>query len=302
MSAAALVSSAGFRCACCRGSACSVVSPYRGEAPGFTARVLVRCLACGLVGMDPLPSEEELATFYGSYWGEEPEAQRGEKLRARALARARFLAAHLRGRASLRVVDVGAGFGQMREALATLAPARLAYEAVEVDPEAVAALARLLGNRAVHARVEACPGPYDLMVMSHFLEHLRDPVEYLRAQRERLAPDGLLFLEVPHADHRFKDHHQPHLWFFETETLARSLEAAGFAVLRIETCGAPVGEIQLGRERARGLLRALWRSVKNPARDARRAREPLREKLDPHLESYGGDRRWIRAVATKRGD
>jgi SAM-dependent methyltransferase len=190
----------------------------------------------------------------------------------------------------------------MREAMVSLTPARrVAFEAVEVDPDAVRALRAELGAAAVHARVEDCKGPYDVVVMSHFLEHLRDPVSTLRAQRDLLAPDGLLFLEVPNGDHRFKDHHEPHLSFFETATLSRVVEAAGLRMLRVETCGAPVGTIQASHDRKRGALRSLWRLVKNPVRDARRRRRPelARAKPDPDVEAYGGDRRWLRAVARR---
>ena len=170
----ALAATAAFRCSNCASAGFTPVQPYGGNAPGFTGKTLVRCTGCGLVAMYPLPTDGELERFYDSYWEDRSDGKRFDKLIERANARARFLAPYLADRESLRVVDVGAGFGHICTSLAAALPGRdIEYDAVEVDPDAVRHLTDVLGARAVHDRIERCPGPYDLMVMSHFLEHLR---------------------------------------------------------------------------------------------------------------------------------
>jgi 2-polyprenyl-3-methyl-5-hydroxy-6-metoxy-1,4-benzoquinol methylase len=252
--------------------------------------------------MYPLPTDRELERFYNSYWEDRTDGRRLDKLVERANARARFLAPYLADRETLRVVDVGAGFGHIYTSLAAALPGRdIEYDAVEVDPDAVRYLVDVLRARAVHDRIERFPGPYDLMVMSHFLEHLQDPVGYLAAQRRRIATGGLLFVEVPNADYRFKDHDQPHLSFFEVETLTRVVESAGFEVVRIDTCGAPASEIRRarsGKSKKPGHQHTPWRRLRRWAREKVAAlhAEKSRAKRDPHLETYGGDRRWIRAI------
>jgi SAM-dependent methyltransferase len=294
---------ASFRCSVCGPSELTALRAYRGSAPGFEGKTLARCRGCGLVTMHPPPSEDELASYYDSYWEDRSAGRQLDKLAARAGARVRFLGPHLPDRDPLRVVDAGAGLGQMYSALREMRPDReLEYDAVEVDPEALRHLSDVLRVRAVRSRIEDCPGPYDLLVMSHFLEHLCDPVAYLRSQRPRLERGGLIFVEVPNADYRFKDHDQPHLCFFTTDTLTAVVESAGFEVLRIDTCGAPtsqVGTAKSGKSWKPGQRRGPWRRAKKAWREWRRARNPerARAKPDPHLESYGGDRRWIRVAA-----
>ncbi|MFI2346590.1 class I SAM-dependent methyltransferase [Streptomyces sp. NPDC019443] len=64
-----------------------------------------------------------------------------------------------------------------------------------------ASLERLGRNRVSLARrdvTDRCAdGTYDLVVASEILEHLEDPALVLAALRDRLAPDGLIFLNVP---------------------------------------------------------------------------------------------------------
>lgn len=303
----ALAATAAFRCSNCASAGFTPVQPYGGNAPGFTGKTLVRCTGCGLVAMYPLPTDGELERFYDSYWEDRSDGKRFDKLIERANARARFLAPYLADRESLRVVDVGAGFGHICTSLAAALPGRdIEYDAVEVDPDAVRHLTDVLGARAVHDRIERCPGPYDLMVMSHFLEHLQDPVGYLAAQRHRIETGGLLFVEVPNADYRFKDHDQPHLSFFEVETLTSVLESAGFSVVRIDTCGAPAsetGRARSGKSKKPGQRHTLWRRLRNSVRERVRALSPekSRAKRDGHLDACGGDRRWIRAIAANPG-
>ena len=116
--------------------------------------------------------------------------------------------------------------------------------------------------------------------------------------------DGLLFAEVPNGDHRFKDHDQPHLSFFEIDTLAGVVESAGLRVLRIDTCGAlasEVGRTRSGKPKKSGERRALWRRAKSALKKRIRSWNPekLRKKQDPNLESYGGDRRGSRRAVLR---
>ena len=73
---------------------------------------------------------------------------------------------------------------------------------------------------------------YDLITMSHVLEHTASPGEFLLHARKLLKEDGILFIEVPSelctclikrhvGDHR-------HLCYFTRETLRGYLDSSGF--------------------------------------------------------------------------
>lgn len=79
---------------------------------------------------------------------------------------------------------------------------------------------------------------YNLIVMSHVLEHTETPSDFLVHARKLLKEDGLIFIEVPSemitclikrhvGDHR-------HLCYFTRETLRSCLELSGFECLSCE--------------------------------------------------------------------
>ena len=83
----------------------------------------------------------------------------------------------------------------------------------------------------LHASLEELPRrDFDLVNMSHMLEHVIDPVEYLTVlYNEYMAPGGRLIIEVPRAE-------TPSAWsafhavVFNTESMQYTLQEAGFAV------------------------------------------------------------------------
>lgn len=78
-------------------------------------------------------------------------------------------------------------------------------------------------------------GQFDLVVLSHVLEHVRDFGLALRMLKEVVAIGGCLYVEVPDAT-RYADHFVTPFHYFDTEhinhfslsTLGRALAAAGF--------------------------------------------------------------------------
>ncbi len=77
---------------------------------------------------------------------------------------------------------------------------------------------------------------YGIITIVHVLEHLRNPVEVLKALSQGLQKDGKLFIEVPDPsefsylpeDH--DDFNSTHLWFFDMASLYRLVEGCGFEV------------------------------------------------------------------------
>jgi SAM-dependent methyltransferase len=80
---------------------------------------------------------------------------------------------------------------------------------------------------------------FDLVSMAHVLEHLPDPVGYLRSLREKwISPGGYLLIEVPnlngHTALEFS-----HLTAYSTMTLRRLLIRAGYQIVALEAHGHP---------------------------------------------------------------
>jgi SAM-dependent methyltransferase len=147
--------------------------------------------------------------------------------------------------APARVLDVGCSAGSMLVALSATAGRLTGYE-----PDVQ--MARFAAHRLPTADIRATvcdpadlpAGEFDLITMSHVLEHVPTPVEFVRGLLRALAPGGRLFVEVPNevpdeldALIRYGYRGHVHLSFFTPPTLVRCVEAAGGRVLRLRTAG-----------------------------------------------------------------
>jgi 2-polyprenyl-3-methyl-5-hydroxy-6-metoxy-1,4-benzoquinol methylase len=83
----------------------------------------------------------------------------------------------------------------------------------------------------------------DVVVLSHFLEHLIDPLSFLKALQKNLNEDGHVFVEVPGIRHfqwvNWKAGVLPYMQFehlqcFERATLVAIMEKAGFECLKCD--------------------------------------------------------------------
>jgi 2-polyprenyl-3-methyl-5-hydroxy-6-metoxy-1,4-benzoquinol methylase len=135
-----------------------------------------------------------------------------------------------------RVLDIGFGDGGF------LDNARmLGWQVVGTDfDEKAVRNARERGIDARLGTVDVVDGQFDVITMSHVIEHLHDPVAVLRACYDLLAPGGTLWIETPNAAavglNRLGDgwlalDAPRHLVMFNRRSLERSLRDSGFAAV-----------------------------------------------------------------------
>ena len=222
-------------CRLCSGTERQVLATRgRGMAPLTT----VACSGCGLVSHHPLPDPAEVAAFYATRYrvaykgGWEPRRKHALRALRGALARAARLA-HLLP-AGARVLDIGASSGEF-----TYAMQRAGFAARGIEPNlGYADFARRTYGVAVEScgleAADVAPGSQALVTLNHVLEHLADPWAALGQIHGWLAPEGLLFLEVPNLAGVRKQtanlFHTAHIWNFTPETLALLAWQAGFAM------------------------------------------------------------------------
>lgn len=147
-----------------------------------------------------------------------------------------------------RVLDLGCGAGGL---LAVLQGQGLEQvEGLDPDPSAVQA-ARARGLRVreglIHEAATRCAGErYDLIVLSHVAEHLRE-LQSLPALARLLTPKGRLYIEVPNPIGYACGERPPYYYFdsehinhFSAQALARLLAPAGLQLLSAEAVQLPL--------------------------------------------------------------
>jgi 2-polyprenyl-3-methyl-5-hydroxy-6-metoxy-1,4-benzoquinol methylase len=139
--------------------------------------------------------------------------------------------ADLRGK---RVFDYGFGAGTFFR----YCPSTSTLAGVEIDPENVDAVRQMLARRGVKADLQAIQienwvdhplldRQFDVVVASHILEHLTDPVAFLRTIRGSVNPGGFLVGLVP-LNERKKDPH--HVRAVERAEIFKWAEQSGWRV------------------------------------------------------------------------
>lgn len=203
------------------------------------------CNQCGLGVAHPLPTQDKLDQFYqsGAYWhvscnSHAQLAHERNQSRHRVLRCLEYFAA---GGA---VADIGAGHGTIAQWLDKLAGNRvLRYDFIEPDETNSK---HILAHRvrfpvSAAKTVHDLGSDYALIFLNHVLEHVADPVDFLGAIYARLRPDGIIYVETPHADHRFKEDVFPHTLFFTPPALEKLSEKLGLEVLECTAFGAYPG-------------------------------------------------------------
>ena len=122
---------------------------------------------------------------------------------------------------------------------------------VDPDPKAIAQAAAENGIEVLPGTGEDLPervraGGFDLVIMSHSLEHCIDPALAVRNVRSILKPGGRFVCEVPNSgcEHFLRNticsemfDAPRHLHFYNVESLRKSIEDAGMSVAAVQYTG-----------------------------------------------------------------
>jgi SAM-dependent methyltransferase len=201
------------------------------------------CLNCGLVYQSPRMNEAESAVFYADEYRllqegrVDPTARNITIQKARASLLYSFVQPSFT--AVSRHLDIGCSMGilllHFQEAFHN--------QAVGVEPGEAHRDHACKQGLTVYSRLEdlemAGEAHFDLVSMSHVLEHLPDPLGYLNHLRESiLTKDGRLLIEVPNL-YSHDSFEVAHLVAFSPHTLREVLRRSGFEILKIKKHGRP---------------------------------------------------------------
>jgi hypothetical protein len=209
-----------------------------GDQLVATAYDVVVCAFCGAAFADtPVTQQcyDELYSTRSRYAaGPAAHASGGDRDRTRF----REVAAEIGQRVpntSARVVDVGCANGQMLAALAERGYNSLC--GVDPSPACVQHAATVPGANAFVGSLSQMPDdqePYDLVILSHVLEHVRDLKPALLSLKQFVSNDALVYVEVPDASRYvdfawspFQDFNSEHINHFSLVSLGNLLRQCG---------------------------------------------------------------------------
>jgi glycosyltransferase involved in cell wall biosynthesis/2-polyprenyl-3-methyl-5-hydroxy-6-metoxy-1,4-benzoquinol methylase len=203
---------------------------------------LVQCDECALVfdrhvwrkGAD---LESEAEWFDGEYAGpSSPWVKIFEKFNNQRTYRR--IAPFLRNGA--RLLEVGVGTGSFLEYAKTR---RVNVTGCDLSRAVCEDVARRLHVPMLNCSVDGLPGDtkYDVVVMNHVLEHVGAPTALLEGLRSRMKEGGLVHIAAPNVacwEARLSGwgSYEPyHSIYFSPDTIRKTLERSGFAVLEVST-------------------------------------------------------------------
>lgn len=324
-------------CDLCGGSAATLVTQTRDhehDVPGVFN--VVRCDGCGLHYLNPRPDPQSIAGCYpNDYYAYAaatlaPQRPTPKQRLKRLIRSSRLLSSGARHIAPLRhtavdpdiaddlaewvrpgkVLDVGCGAGAFLDGMALNG-----WAGFGIEPSATAAAAARAKGHTVACQSATDPidatltqHPFDVILMSHSLEHVHSPTRALANLGPLLKPaSGHLIIEVPNVEslltYWFGElglafDTPRHLYMFSPESLRKLIEKNGFDVRSIRHIARPVQFVRCLRLLAGASTPEPWRAAATASLDDSalvRALEPLAAYASN--QGVGGA---IRLVATRK--
>jgi len=222
---------------------------------------LLRCQTCGLAQIENKPSGDALAAYYPkNYYAYETSGNIFIRIKAAAVRVASSLPRLVASRLLLdnlyafpptdpepTVLDIGCGNGAALRAMRALGFTKL--YGTEIDPGRRSILERQGIQVAITSDITTAELPeasFDVVRLSHVLEHVNNPSETIRRCWQLLKKGGRLLVAVPNFDsparrlfgRYFCGLQLPtHLYHFNKSNLARLLKTHHFVLNRLYTVG-----------------------------------------------------------------
>lgn len=223
------------QCPACNASGNFQPVAYIGGASSEEALGLVLCEDCGHVTYNRIPSESQLEHYYNQIWDRAGRKQ--DPLQYKIGPFFGFPWDYFHDLAlpkSSKILDFGCGYGNGMLCLQSMG-----YEniyGVELGEQRVRVASRYFPGRVKGGSVTEAyefgkeHGPFDLVVVHHILEHLRNPYETIKNLVPLLAPGGKILIAVPDIYTEspvYTALYFAHLHLFNTASLMRLVKRAG---------------------------------------------------------------------------
>lgn len=204
---------------------------------------LVKCAGCGLLYVNPRPSDEEIeeGVQMGLHRGQETLESTGRYTPAKVAIYHKVLK-EIYGRElesrKRTWLDIGCGHGELLVALREISRNNVAAKGVEPNRHKIIA-ARKQGLDVAYFDLASHEDHYDSISLLNVYSHLTNPADFLRLVAKRLKPNGEVLLETGDSANLPADEHPrpfllpDHLSFASEQILLNMLKIIGFEIISI---------------------------------------------------------------------
>lgn len=192
---------------------------------------------------DPLRASQDDWDSHWDQYAESAAENPAQQMRHQIIAR---LLRDDAGQGAMRIFDLGSGQGDLVQMLAPLLPgaqfvgAELSASGVAISQRKVPGATFLVADIfQPPAALEQFSGWGTHAVCSEVLEHVDDPVAFLKCARRYLAPNARLIVTVPGGPMSAFDRHIGHRQHFNRAKIRAILEESGYSMERTHLAGFP---------------------------------------------------------------
>jgi len=306
-----------WQCPVCMSREYETLEKHRSSAKMFegTKTKLITCSTCSAKSVYPMPSEQDICELNKSFWEYQSDTRSARRrYYAQALYRVEYLRNYLNNLKDMEILDIGSGHAYIYDVLDPETN-DLDYSVVEADTNMRNELRRK-GIERVYEEVGATKHlKFDLIILSHILEHLREPKRYLEEVKHVLKENGYMFVEVPNQDDLHKQDLGAHLVVFNPNSLRKLFEELHFSVVNMVTVGSDIGDLieRKSMVKIRDMTKNLRASIKSHVpqiarliklmkgrylRQSRNKNEPM-DLSYYKFNVYSNNGRWLRAIVQK---
>lgn len=133
------------------------------------------------------------------------------------------------------ILEIGVGAGQ---SIVWFENEGFQVTGIEPDKRNVSLINKILKKgKVIESSVEefSSEKTYDVIWMSHVLEHLIEPIQFLKKIKKNMKKKGIFFIEVPNCEYKptlkSSIEENPHLFHFTKRALVKMTEDIGYRVI-----------------------------------------------------------------------
>lgn len=226
-------------CTICKNKKFEKISPRVRDS---TDHGIIKCRKCKHTQIQPIPTTEEDREFYDkdmqnkniNFYGSIKDHRRISLVDT---SRRVFFVSKIVPKKG-RILEIGSGHGFFVEAMN-----KKKYEIIGIE---ISSEKRAMAKKITKAKILDLDlnnttvdiGRFDAIVMFHVLEHIADPISFLKKIKTHLRPRGKIIIEVPNCDDfqlelnkSYRDFYwqRAHIQYFNPKTLKKVLYMAGFS-------------------------------------------------------------------------